>query len=308
MSIRTIAFFLCCALMLGAAPASAEFVTDIPWKNLSTHSPVFVTASSTFINPNGTVRLCVSFRNLSNKTATAARFTFEFDDLFGHPLREAIVDRTGSFAPGIAIEGKMDALGGNSDSFNNCVNVNGTSIKPSLKKVDVTEVTFSDGAHWKKGDSFVQAFDARGNHVAAGTVAAASGSAAPEATRVEIGGATGIGGSVGPAGTMFGTIAWVLGSRTAYGVAVDAQTQDEADFAAMTACTQLNHGNPGCKPVVRMFGNDKKCGAIATDLQKTAIASGPDVSSTIQTVLAVLAKEGGTIEGNSIVTNKCNSH
>jgi hypothetical protein len=87
MSIRTIAFFLCCALMLGAAPVSAEFVTDIPWKNLSSHSPVFVTASSTFINPDGTVRLCVSFRNLSNKTATAARFTFEFDDLFGHPLR-----------------------------------------------------------------------------------------------------------------------------------------------------------------------------------------------------------------------------
>jgi hypothetical protein len=294
--------------MLGAAPASAEFVTDIPWKNLSTHSPVFVTASSTFINPNGTVRLCVSFRNLSNKTATAARFTFEFDDLFGHPLREAIVDRRGSFAPGIAIEGKMDALGGNSDSFNNCVNVNGTSIKPSLKKVDVTEVTFSDGTHWKKGDSFVQAFDARGNPVAPATVAAASGSAAPEATRVEIGGATGVGGSVGPAGTLFGTIAWVAGSRTAYGVAVDAQTQDEADFAAMTACTQLNHGNPGCKPVVRMLGNDKKCGAIATDQQKTAIASGPDVSSTIQTVLAVLAKEGGTIEGNSIVANKCNSH
>jgi hypothetical protein len=75
----------------------------------------------------------------------------------------------------------------------------------------------------------------------------------------------------------------------------------------MTACTQLNHGNPGCKPVARMTGADKKCAAIATDEKKTAIAQGPDLSSTIQTVLATLAKAGGTIESNSIVANKCNT-
>jgi len=55
-SIRTIASLLCYALLLVPAPASAEFVTSIPWKNLSRQSPVFITASSTFINTDGTVR------------------------------------------------------------------------------------------------------------------------------------------------------------------------------------------------------------------------------------------------------------
>jgi hypothetical protein len=310
MPTRTFVFSLCALLLVAPSAASAQFITDIPWTNLSNRSPILLTGSSTFNNGDGTVRLCVSFRNVSNKTATAARITFELDDLFGHPLREAILDRSGSFAPGIAIEGKMDALGGNPDSFNNCVNVAGTSMKPAAKKVDVTEVAFADGTKWKKGDGFVQAFDNRGNRIPDKPIgnAVAGTTPAADSTHVEIGGATGVAGSVGPAGTLFGTIAWVAGSRTAYGVSADAQTQDDADFAAMTACTQANNGNPGCKPVARMTGSDKKCAAIATDGQKTAIAQGPDLGSTIQAVLATLAKAGGTIDTNSVVANKCNAH
>jgi Domain of unknown function (DUF4189) len=310
MSIRPIAFFVCCAILLASAPASAEFVTDIPWKNMTAgKSPIAPTLSSIFNNGDGTARLCVTFRNVSNKTATAVRFSFEFDDLFGNPLRQAVLDRAGSFGPGILIEGKMDLLGGNSDSFNNCVNVQGTSTKPTSEKIDVTDVMFSDGTKWKKGDAFAQAFDARGNPVPIATTApSGSGTGTGGVTRVDIGGATAIGGSVGPAGNLFGTIAWVPGSRTAYGVIVDAQSQDEADFAAMTACTKLNNGNPGCKPAVRMYGSDKRCGAIATDTQKTATGRGPDTASTIQSVLAALAKEGGSIDSNSIVSSKCNTH
>jgi hypothetical protein len=183
-------------------------------------------------------------------------------------------------------------------------------MKPASKKVDVVEVAFADGTKWKKGDPFVQAFDARGNRIPDKTIgnATAPGTQpAADTTHVEIGGASGVGGTVGPTGSLFGTIAWVEGSRTAYGVSADAQTQDDADFAAMTACTQANHGNPGCRPVARMNGTDKKCAAIATDERKIAIAQGPDLGSTIQTVLATLAKAGGAIESNSVVANKCNS-
>ncbi len=308
MSIRTFAILSCCGLLLAPSAASAQWVTDIPWTNLAGKSPIVPTMSSIFGNQDGTARLCVSFRNVSNKPASAVRFTFEMDDLFGHPLREAILDRSGSFGPGILIEGKMSDLGGNSDSFNNCKNVTGTTMKPAREKIDVTEVTFSDGTRWRKGDSFMQAFDRSGNPVAPASVSGASSpGSAPGATRVDIGGATAVGGSVGGTGSAFGTIAWVEGSRTAYGVAVDAPTQDDADFTAMTACTQQNQGNPGCRPVVRMTGIDKKCAAIATDGTKTAYGFGPDTSSTIQSVLAALAKAGGTIDSNSVVSSKCNS-
>jgi Domain of unknown function (DUF4189) len=308
MHFRSIAFFSLGALLLAPTPASAEFDNTVPWRNLSANAPLVVTRTSTWFNGDGTIRLCVNFRNVSNKAASRARITFEFDDSFDRPLRDAVLERSGSFGPGVLIEGKMDLLGGNSDSFNNCVDrVAGTSIKPTIEKIDVTDVIFEDGTRWKKGDPFVRAFDNGGGRVIA-PAPGASAAPAGSAPVVTIGGATGTGGVVGPAGSLFGTIAWVAGSRTAYGVTVDAQSQDEADFAAMTACTKLNGGNSGCKPVARMTGSDKKCAAIATDTTHIAISQGPDLSSTIQTVLAVLAKEGGTIEANSIVTSKCNSH
>ena len=312
MHLRRVAFFSLGALLLAPAPAAAEFDNTVPWRNLSANSPVVVTRTSTWFNGNGTIRLCVNFRNVSNKAASRVRVTFEFDDSFDRPMRDAVLERSGSFGPGISIEGKMDLLGGNSDSFNNCVDrVAGTSSKPTIEKIDVTDVIFEDGTRWKKGEQFVRAFDNGGGRIAPTPVAgtgAAPGTPGAAAPVVSIGGATGIGGTVGPAGSLFGTIAWLPGSRTAYGVTVDAQSQDEADFEAMTACTKLNGGNAGCKPVIRMTGTDKRCGAIATDEQHIAQAQGPDLSSTIQTVLAVLAKEGGTIENNSIVANRCNSH
>lgn len=312
MLFRKIAFFALGALLLAPAPAAAEFDNTVPWRNLSANAPVVVTRTSTWFNPDSSIRLCVNFRNVSNKAASRVRVTFEFDDSFDRPMRDAVLERSGSFGPGILIEGKMDLLGGNSDSFNNCVDrVAGTNSKPTIEKIDVTDVIFEDGTRWKKGEQFVRAFDNGGGRVVpapvAGTGAAPGAAPSGSSPVVTIGGATGVGGTVGPAGSLFGTIAWVAGSRTAYGVMVDAQSQDEADFAAMTACTKLNGGNAGCKPVARMTGADKKCAAIATDTVHIAVAQGPDLSSTIQTVLAVLAKAGGSIESNSIVANKCNS-
>ena len=308
MHLRRIAFFSLIALLLAPAPAAADFDNTVPWRNLSTNAPLVITRTSTWFNQDGTIRLCVNFRNVSNKAASRARITFEFDDSFARPLRDALIERSGSFGPGILIEGKMDVLGGNTDSFNNCVDrVAPVSIKPTLEKVDVTDVIFEDGTRWKKGDPFVRAFDNGGNRVIATTTPGAGPAPGGSAPTVTIGGATATGGVVGPAGALHGTIAWLPGSRTAYGVASDQQTQDEADFAAMTLCTKFTNGAGGCKPVERMTGTDK-CAAIATDGTHIATAHGRDSGATIQAVLTLLAQEGGTVDANSVVASKCNSH
>ena len=303
---RKLSAFLACALLLAPSMARAEFDNSVPWRNLSGNSPIVLTRSSVFFNSDGTVRLCVNFRNVSNKTASRVRVSFEFDDSFDRPMRDAVLERSGSFGPGISIEGKMDVLGGNSDSFNNCVDrVAGTSTKPTVEKIDVTDVIFEDGTRWKKGDPFVRAFDNGGNRVAATPVGAPTPAGAAPA--VNIGGATAVGGSVGATGAAFGTIAWIPGSRTAFGVSTDASSQSDADFAAMTICTQFAKGAPGCKPVVRLFGTDNKCGAIATDEVKFSEGRGPNMSATIQSVLQALAAAGGTIAGNSVVASACNT-
>jgi uncharacterized protein DUF4189 len=303
---RTFITSCLCALFLAPSVASADFDNSVPWRNLSGNSPIVITRTSTWFNTDSSIRLCVNFRNVSSKAASRVRVAFEFDDSFDRPMREAVLERSGSFGPGISIEGKMDLLGGNSDSFNNCVdNVAGTNTKPTIEKIDVTDVIFEDGTRWKKGEPFVRAFDSGGNRVAATPVASPTPSGG--APTVNIGGATAVAGSVAPSGVAFGTIAWIPGSRTAYGVSTDAASQSDADFAAMTACTQLAKGTPGCKPVVRLYGTDNKCGAIATDEAKYSTGRGPNMSATIQSVLQALAAAGGTIGGNSVIASACNT-
>src|SRR6202162_4831096 len=116
--------------------AGADFIT-VPAKQLTKGSPIFITATPLFVDNNNasTFRACVSFRNVSQKPVNFVVFTFKFDDLLGNAIREGILRRSGSFGPGVNIEGKMSVLGGNSDSFNNCLNLAVTSEQPKLFKI-----------------------------------------------------------------------------------------------------------------------------------------------------------------------------
>ena len=312
MRLRFIPTLVLAAIVLAPNAANAQFDNSIPVKNLTGSAPLVVTETSVFFPQpaNGTVRVCVSFRNISAKPASEVDFTFRFDDMLGNPLREGILHRTGSFGPGILIEGKMSVLGGSPDSFNNCLNVQGTSLKPSFEIVDETGVVFEDGTTWKKGAPFVAAFTRSGTKLAGSgqTVGGATPGAAPSAgASVTVGGATGQGGIVAGAGEAFGTIAWIPGSRTAIGTAVDQPSQDVADYAAMSKCNGLAPGGTGCTVRVRMFGADKKCGAVATDDTRFSTARGSNMNDTIKAVLDALQQQGGTLAPNNIIASVCNS-
>ena len=300
------------AVIAAPTAASAEFDNTIPVRNLTGTAPMAVTQTSVFFPqpPNGTVRVCLSFRNLSAKPAAEVEFTFRFDDMLGGPLREAVLHRTGSFGPGILIEGKMSDLGGNPDSFNNCVNIQGTSIKPSLEIVDERAVVFEDGTTWKKGDPFVAAFTRSGTKLATAQNVGGTtpgGPVPPAGATVTVGGATGQGGVIAGTGPAYGTIAWIPGSRTAIATAVDAPSQDVADYAAMSKCNSLAPGGAGCTVRVRMFGADKKCGAVATDDSRFSTARGSNMNDTIKAALDALQAQGGTLGSNNIVASACNS-
>lgn len=303
-------FLLTVALLALPSASLADYINNFPTTNLSANAPVVITQSSIFVPkpPTGTDRICVSFRNVSNKTASSVRVTFKVDDALGQPLREAVLNRNGEFSPGIAIEGKMDSLGGNADSFNNCVHIRESAVAASRVTLDVTEVGFADGTTWKKGDSFTRVYDRSGDKVASTTVGSGSpGMDGATNATVNIGGATATGGVIGPRGNVYGTIAWLRGSRTAVGAVANAATQSDADFQAMTKCTALAPGNTGCEPVVRIWGANR-CGAISTDDTRYSTARGPDMNSTIQAALEALQKQGGTLGSNNIVSSICNAH
>jgi hypothetical protein len=296
-SLRILSATVCFALLISIGTAAkADFIT-IPTKQVTTGSPVFITQTSVFVDPNNsnTFRACVSFKNITQKPAAHVTFTFRFDDLLGNPIAEQILQRSGSFGPNVVIEGKMSVLGGNSDSFNNCVNLAMTTIKPNAETVSVTEVRFEDGTTWKKGDP----------------LPGAQPTAAPQGApaSVNVNGAVGTGGSIGPAGGVFGTIAWVPGSRKMIASDVDEATQSDADYGALSRCNALNGGGTACKVVVQMSGAQNKCGAVALDEAngKFAIAHGASTSDTIRAAQDALVKVGGTLAADSIVTIVCST-
>src|SRR5665213_1042583 len=295
-SMRILSTVACLIVVISTSvPARADFVT-VPTKQTTTGSPIFITQTSVFVDPNNasSFRTCVSFKNIAQKPASFVTFTFRFDDMLGSPIAEQVLHRTGSFGPGVVIEGKMTALGGNSDSFNNCVNVAMTTIKPSSETVGVTGVRFADGTTWKKGDPIPGASPA---------AQPASGNAS-----VNVNGAVGNGGSIGPAGGTFGTIAWVPGSRNLIASDVDEQSQTDADYGALSKCNALNGGGTACKVVAQMSGT-QKCGAVGLDEAggKFAKASGANTTDTIKAAQDALVKVGGTLAADSIVTVVCNT-
>jgi len=165
---RLVRTLSCLAFIIStSAAANAEFF-PVSTTTTTAGSPIVITQTSVWVENNTatTFRACISFKNVSAKPASFVRFTFQFNDLLGNTLRQAILPRSGSFGPGINIQGKMSVLGGNADSFDNCVNLPVTSVPPSAEIVDVTEVRFEDGTSWKKGQGAqgqAQSFVVSGN-------------------------------------------------------------------------------------------------------------------------------------------------
>jgi hypothetical protein len=283
------------------APARADFF-KMNWKQAPGPSPVTITETSLFSDASlgNQVRACISFKNTTQKPITAVEFTFRFDDMLGSPLTEGILQRQGSFGPGIVIEGKMSVLGGNSDSFNNCKNINGTNLRPVLETVGVNAVRFEDGTTWKKGDPLP------------GVASAPAVPGAP-APIVNVNGASGQGGSFAPAGGSFWSIAWVPGSRKLVATAIDEKTQTDADYGALSKCNAANGGGTACQVVAYTTGLPAhpaaKCGALAIDEAAGKFASGwgANQSDTIRAAEEALVRFGGALSANSIVTVVCNS-
>jgi hypothetical protein len=297
MRIRSMPGLIAIALSsLAPAAASADYITGIPFKTLANGSPISIVDNSLFSPGDGTVRACISFRNIAPKPATLVTFTFRFDDLLGNAIAEAILPRSGTFGTGTLIEGKMHSFsGGNPDMLNNCVKINGTSIAPAVWSADVRDVTFQDGTTWKKGDP-----------IPGGNGGSNNGTSPPGNTTITEGGAVAVGGTIGGSSTLHGAIAWLPGSRTVFGVATDISTQDIADYTALSKCMALAPGNQGCTIQVRMSEGDKKCGAIATDDTHYSVSRGPDTNLTVKLALDALQKQGGELGANNIVTIACN--
>lgn len=103
--------------------------------------------------------VCVSFKNLSEKTAKTVHFVFPLLDAQGESVGNIDFERKGTFSPNIAIDGPAAASSyfepgmSHRGVFDNCVTSDqGTAALPLLQTRHVTYkvagVTYSDGSSW----------------------------------------------------------------------------------------------------------------------------------------------------------------
>jgi hypothetical protein len=116
--------------------------------------PVRILGALALANRYGNIT-CVKFRNDGNVAATDVQFEWTGFDQSGKSVAHFVLDRRGTFAPGVLIYGPTstrERLGG--DAHKNCTWSrrgdeasafhNATSLR-----VHVESVTFSDGTTWK---------------------------------------------------------------------------------------------------------------------------------------------------------------
>lgn len=103
--------------------------------------------------------VCVSFKNLSDKTAKSIHFVFPLLDAQGDTVGSIDFERRGTFSPNIAIDGPsspqnfVDPGLSHRGAFDNCVtNEQGTAALPLLRTrhvaYKVAGVTYADGSSW----------------------------------------------------------------------------------------------------------------------------------------------------------------
>ena len=141
------------------------------------------------------------------------------------PLREAILHRTGSFGPGILIEGQDERARRQPRLVQQLRDRrrNGAS-SPASRSSTRRRSSSRTARRGRKGCRSSRRFraPARSSRTAARRSAHRGPRRAAAGATVTVGGATAQGGIVAGAGAAFGTIAWIPGSRTAVGTAVDA--------------------------------------------------------------------------------------
>lgn len=94
---------------------------------------------------------CITFTNRSDRTIDAVNFVFAHVDVFGDTQGKVLVTRSGTFSPGIAIEGPTPNVI-TERTKKNCWREAIETFSLGSATVAVTNVRFADGTQWTNPD------------------------------------------------------------------------------------------------------------------------------------------------------------
>ncbi|MGH7737061.1 MAG: hypothetical protein ACREMP_04240 [Candidatus Tyrphobacter sp.] len=164
----------------GTAYVYTPISFNTSWTTDTGTAPVAVVLASVYSNgtspSDAHANGCVSYRNLTNKTATRVKFAFTFTDATGRPslgkyARTVYWTDTGTFSP--------PRRNWNGLIDNHCWSdpLPASDVVRSMRSVfiQVEAVGFSDGSQWTRGQQWYQSFSADGAPLGQARLVAAGG-------------------------------------------------------------------------------------------------------------------------------------
>jgi hypothetical protein len=298
-----------------------EFVPEpfhTTWSTNADAAPVVVLGAAvrSITIPDVRMEQCITFRNVTNKTATGIEFAYIFSDASGTPLPDALNFRStfsGTFSPPILIENKCwtAAL----PAVDNIRRMRRETIRVNI-------VSFSDGTQWRRGSDYFKAFSADGSPFSGSQPIVANldngnntpvqsfGPVQPVQPPAPV--SNSLGGVVGPSGQQFGEIAWIKGSQTAVGMATDKASAFQAQFAATSACQAkaADQDKDKCELILKGLGLNSaatRCATMVFDGRAFAIGLGRSLDDSDIDAVNKLRSFGGSIEAARTLVKGCNS-
>jgi hypothetical protein len=278
------------------------------WSTEADTAPIAVTDASleslASSDNKGQMQQCVSFRNVTNKVATAVKFAYIFTDAGGAALPNSLNWHNtfaGKFTQPILIENKCWAA-----------TLPPVSVVRRMRHevVQVSSVSFIDGSQWTRGAGWVKAFNDAGNALSEPQTIAA-GSISNVVSPPNAQSADSLAGTVGPTGQRFGEIAWVKGSISAFGVADDQATPFDAQFAAMSACkTRAGASGGSCQLMLNgqaLNSPATRCVILLFDGAHYAVGRGTSQEAADRDGINRLTSSGGSVDSARTIVKACNA-
>jgi hypothetical protein len=142
---------------MGMMKSALALAALLMWPPVTSPPPIAVANLAILPWKSDAALVCLDFTNTSNSSIQAVRFAFSYtsSSVLGDASTEFTGDRTGSFAPGVAILGPkkhfgLQEYGG--VAMANCWSSDEVSNVRSTLKVSVAKVVYADGTSWVNAD------------------------------------------------------------------------------------------------------------------------------------------------------------
>lgn len=174
---RALVFALSLAFIVAPVGADAQQRNADAVLKTDSHDPLRIFNLSIGSAGNGNARACFSFKNLTAKNVTAAKFHFAILDQFGSSVLSAnfVRNASSSWASGRTVQPPDASASGYSDTNDrsqSCWLFTGTKNQANELQsigngghieVTVTALSYAGGGTWQHGDTFARAFNYDGS-------------------------------------------------------------------------------------------------------------------------------------------------